>query len=95
MLLFTLNNLNRLETGLYFIGMGTLVAMFFRYEHKKHVKKGYKSFGRTERREGQSMIQYTLFTVLGYRSRGGIYFGYFFIIAGIMKIIAYFFKGLY
>lgn len=95
MLLFTLNNLNRLETGLYFIGMGTLVALFFRNEHKKYVKKGFKMFGENKRKEGQSIFQQILFGELGTRSKLCIYFGYFFIIAGIMKIIAYFFKGPY
>lgn len=90
---FSLNDLNRLEIGLYFVGMGTLVALLFRYEHNKYVKNGYKSFGRTERKEGQSLIQQILFVELGTRSRLGIYFGYFFIISGILKIIAYFFKG--
>lgn len=75
--------------------MGTLVALFFRYEHKKYVKKGFRMFGENKNKEGQSISQQILFGGLGTRSKLGIYFGYFFIIAGIMKIIAYFFKGLY
>lgn len=95
MLLFTLNNLNRLQIGLYFIGMGTLVALFFIYENKKYINNGFKMFGENKRKKGQSILQQILFVELGTRSKLGIYFGYFFIISGIMKIIVYFFKGTY
>lgn len=93
MLLFTLNNLNGLEGGLVNIGIGTLASLFFRHEHKKYIKEGFKQFGKNERKEGQTLLQQILFVELGTRSRLGLYFGYIFIIMGTIEIFNYFIKS--
>jgi hypothetical protein len=86
---FKLNNLNRLQGGVFMIIFGFVFTLAFRYFHKKYQNEGYKPF-KPFRREGKTQVEDSLFIFLYMRSLVGVYIGYLIILGGIICIIAYF-----
>lgn len=84
-----LNNLNRLQGGIFMIGLGFILTLIFKKFHKNYKNQGYKPF-RPFRREGKTQFEDNLFIFLYMRSLLGIFIGYLTIFGGIICIIAYF-----
>ena len=86
---FTLNNLDRLESGVLMIAFGIVFSIIFKNFHKGYKNEGYKLF-RPFRREGKTQSEDGLFLFLFWRSFIGIFMGIFIAIGGIVSIICYF-----